>query len=131
MSMQDGELVRKSIVLHLISTLTTDGWASPGDWVIESYMEPTSGPPVVAVDIPDIRFTSWEIGNSNRVGIYYVDIQVDGKTSNGMEQLAAAMQSIKQASTQAAASTRQAERSAQDLNAMARQMEQAVVRYQL
>ncbi|MBN1285272.1 MAG: hypothetical protein JXB47_07735 [Anaerolineae bacterium] len=51
--------------------------------------------------------------------------------ANGMEQLAAAIASIKQASAQTAASTRQAERSAKDLLDMARQMEQAVARYQL
>ncbi|MBN1679089.1 MAG: PAS domain S-box protein [Anaerolineae bacterium] len=50
---------------------------------------------------------------------------------NGMEQLTAAMVSIKQATTQAAISTRQTERSAQDLDNMARQMEQTVTRYQL
>jgi methyl-accepting chemotaxis protein len=41
------------------------------------------------------------------------------------------MQVIRQASAQAAVSTRQAERSAQDLNAMARQMEEIVARYRL
>ncbi|MCC7445758.1 MAG: chemotaxis protein, partial [Anaerolineae bacterium] len=50
---------------------------------------------------------------------------------NGMDQLATAMSAIKQATTQTAASTRQAERSAQDLNAMAREMEQVVARYRL
>ncbi len=61
-------------------------------------------------------------------------IQIAGSTrqqTNGMDQLATAMSAIKQATTQTAASTRQAERSAQDLNDMARQMEQAVARYQL
>jgi methyl-accepting chemotaxis protein len=51
--------------------------------------------------------------------------------TNGMDQLAAAMASIKQASTQTAASTRQAERSAQDLNDMARRMQAVVARYQI
>ncbi len=51
--------------------------------------------------------------------------------TNGMDQLAAAMSSIKQASAQTAASTRQAERSAQDLNDMARRMELVVARYQI
>ncbi len=61
-------------------------------------------------------------------------IQIAGSTrqqTNGMDQLATAMSAIKQATTQTAASTRQAERSAQDLNDMARQMEQVVARYQL
>ncbi len=40
------------------------------------------------------------------------------------------MTAIKQATAQTAASTRQAEHSAQDLNDMARQMEQTVARYQ-
>jgi methyl-accepting chemotaxis protein len=50
---------------------------------------------------------------------------------NGIDQLVTAMSAIKQATTQTAASTRQAERSAQDLNEMARQMEQVIARYQL
>jgi methyl-accepting chemotaxis protein len=41
------------------------------------------------------------------------------------------MISIKQATTQTAASTRQAERSAQDLNELALQMQKAVARYQV
>ena len=45
--------------------------------------------------------------------------------------MATAMSAIKQATSQTAASTRQAERSAQDLNDMARQMELAVARYRL
>jgi len=61
-------------------------------------------------------------------------VQIAGSTRqqiNGMDQLATAMSAIKQATTQTAASTRQAERSAQDLNDMARQMELVVARYQL
>jgi methyl-accepting chemotaxis protein len=61
-------------------------------------------------------------------------VQIAGSTRqqiNGMDQLATAMNAIKQATTQTAASTRQAERSAQDLNEMARQMELAVARYRL
>ncbi len=50
---------------------------------------------------------------------------------NGMDQLAVAMTSIKQATGHTAASTKQAERSAQDLNDMARKMQEAVARYQL
>jgi methyl-accepting chemotaxis protein len=51
--------------------------------------------------------------------------------ANGMKQVAVAMTAIRQATTQTAASSRQAEHSAQDLNTMARQMEQTVARYQL
>jgi methyl-accepting chemotaxis protein len=51
--------------------------------------------------------------------------------TSGMDQLATAMISIKQATTQTAASTRQAERSAQDLNEMAHQMQQIVARYKI
>lgn len=60
--------------------------------------------------------------------------QIAASTSqqnNGMEQLAQAMSSIKQASVQTAASTQQAERSAKELNELARQMQDAVSRYQL
>ena len=53
------------------------------------------------------------------------------KQNNGMDQLATAIMSIKQATTQTAASTRQAERSAQDLNQMALQMQTAIARYRL
>ncbi len=51
--------------------------------------------------------------------------------TNGMDQLATAMAAIQQATAQTAASTRQAERSAQDLNNMARRMEQVAARYRL
>ena len=51
--------------------------------------------------------------------------------NNGMVQLAAAMNAIKQATTQTAASTRQAEQSARDLNDMARRMQEATARYRL
>lgn len=49
----------------------------------------------------------------------------------GMDQLSAAMGSIRQASIQTTASVQQAERSAQDLNAMAKQMQETVARYSL
>lgn len=61
-------------------------------------------------------------------------IQIAASTNqqtNGMDQLSTAMVSIKQATTQTAASTRQAELSAQDLNQLAHQMLNAVARYQL
>ncbi len=51
--------------------------------------------------------------------------------NNGMAQLAAAMHAIKQATTQTAASTRQAEQSARDLNEMARRMQEATARYRI
>jgi methyl-accepting chemotaxis protein len=51
--------------------------------------------------------------------------------TSGMDQLAAAMASIKQATVQTAASTRQAERSAKDLNEMAHQMQETVSIYRL
>lgn len=51
--------------------------------------------------------------------------------TNGMDQLATAMQAIKQASVEAAASTQQADRSARELNELAKQMEEVVARYQL
>jgi methyl-accepting chemotaxis protein len=50
---------------------------------------------------------------------------------SGMDQLSTAITSIKQATGQTAASTKQAERTAKDLNDMASQMEKAVSRYQL
>jgi methyl-accepting chemotaxis protein len=50
---------------------------------------------------------------------------------SGMDQLSTAILSIKQATAQTAASTKQAERSAKDLNSMADQMEKAVARYRL
>ena len=48
-----------------------------------------------------------------------------------MDQLNAAMASIKQASTQSTSSTRQTEESVRDLGEMAHHMEQAVARYRL
>ncbi len=60
--------------------------------------------------------------------------QIAASTSqqySGMQQLLAAMASIKQAAAQTATSTRQAEISARSLSDMASQMEQAVAQYQL
>ena len=48
-----------------------------------------------------------------------------------MDQLGNAMGSIKQASSQAASSTRQTEESVRSLAEMARQMEEAAARYRL
>ena len=50
---------------------------------------------------------------------------------SGMDQLSTAILSIKQATAQTSASTKQAERSAKDLNEMASLMEQAVAGYRL
>ena len=49
----------------------------------------------------------------------------------GMEQIGQAMGSIQQATTQALASTRQAERAAQDLHALAQSLQQAIAVYRL
>ncbi len=51
--------------------------------------------------------------------------------TTGMEQIALAMQNINQATMQSLASTRQTEKAAQDLAAMARQMEALIARYKL
>jgi methyl-accepting chemotaxis protein len=51
--------------------------------------------------------------------------------TTGIEQIALAMQNINQATIQNLASTRQAERAAQDLSSLARQMESLVTRYKL
>jgi methyl-accepting chemotaxis protein len=49
----------------------------------------------------------------------------------GMEQIGMAMSSIQQATTQALASTRQAERAAQDLHALSQSLQQAIAVYRL
>jgi methyl-accepting chemotaxis protein len=51
--------------------------------------------------------------------------------TTGMEQIALAMQNINQATIQNLASIRQAEKAAQDLSALARQMESVVAKYRL
>ena len=51
--------------------------------------------------------------------------------SAGMEQIALAMQNINQATVQSLASTRQTEHSAQDLSALAKQLDMLVARYKL
>jgi methyl-accepting chemotaxis protein len=48
-----------------------------------------------------------------------------------VEQIALAMQNINQATVQSLASTRQAEKAAQDLNDLARSLTETVERYQL
>jgi methyl-accepting chemotaxis protein len=49
----------------------------------------------------------------------------------GMEQIGQAMANIQQATTQALASTRQAERAAQDLHTLAQKLQQTVAIYRL
>ena len=49
----------------------------------------------------------------------------------GMEQIGQAMGSIQQATTQALASTRQAERAAQDLHTLAQSLQQTIAAYRL
>jgi methyl-accepting chemotaxis protein len=51
--------------------------------------------------------------------------------TTGMEQIALAMENINQATVQNLASTRQAEKAAQDLSSLAKQMESLVARYKL
>ena len=51
--------------------------------------------------------------------------------TTGMEQIALAMESINQATLQNLAPTRQAEKSAQDLSSVAKQLESVVARYKL
>ena len=50
---------------------------------------------------------------------------------SGIEQIALAMQNINQATVQSLASTRQAEKSAQSLNELARSLTERVAQYQL
>jgi methyl-accepting chemotaxis protein len=50
---------------------------------------------------------------------------------SGIEQIALAMRNINQATVQSLASTRQAEKSAQSLNELARSLAQTVAQYQL
>ncbi|NNJ12674.1 chemotaxis protein, partial [Chloroflexales bacterium ZM16-3] len=49
----------------------------------------------------------------------------------GMEQIGQAMGSIQQATTQALASTRQAERAAQDLHTLAQSLQRTISTYRL
>jgi methyl-accepting chemotaxis protein len=50
---------------------------------------------------------------------------------SGVEQIALAMRNINQATVQSLASTRQAEKSAQSLNELARSLSQTVAQYQV
>ena len=50
---------------------------------------------------------------------------------SGIEQIALAMRNINQATVQSLSSTRQAEKSAQSLNELARSLSQTVAQYQL
>jgi methyl-accepting chemotaxis protein len=51
--------------------------------------------------------------------------------TSGMEQIAVAMQNINQVTVQSMASTRQAEKSAQELNGLARSLTEQVAQYQV
>ncbi|MBN1285273.1 MAG: PAS domain-containing protein [Anaerolineae bacterium] len=74
-------------------------------------------------DLADIIEQSAQAANQIAASTY--------QQTNGMEQLATAIQAIQQATTQMTVSTRQAERSAKDLLDMAHQMEEVVARYRL
>lgn len=79
---QKTRLVHKSIVEHVISTLTTAGWTTPEDWVRTGFLPLNPGDILmVAVPVPERRTRSSELGNSTRVGVYFVDIECRAKTN--------------------------------------------------
>jgi len=74
MNQQKTRLVQKSIVRHLIGT-SLSGWTTPEDWVRIGYLYANpSDPPAVSVPVPERITASFELGNTNRVGTYLVDI---------------------------------------------------------
>ena len=58
-------------------------------------------------------------------------LSIAQQQTTGMEQIAQAMDNINQATLQNLASTRQAEKSAQNLSSVAQQLEAIVTRYKL
>jgi hypothetical protein len=73
---QKTRLVHKSIIQHLKTVLTTVGWSSPGDWVRTGYLSLNAPEPTaVGVPEPEMRGRSFELGNTNKLGTYFVDIE--------------------------------------------------------
>ncbi len=85
---QKTRLVHKSIVEHVKSALTTVGWTTPEDWVRTGFL-PLNPADIlmVAVPVPERRTRSSEMGNSTRVGIYFVDIECRAKTNAQLSDL--------------------------------------------
>ena len=81
---QPERLIMKSIILHLQTALTTVGWTTPEDWVVEGYINdnPDSRPPVVGVFVGETNGRSFELGNSNRQGLHSVEIEVWAVNTN-------------------------------------------------
>jgi len=73
---QKTRLVHKSIIQHLITVLTAASWVSPEDWVRTGYLSLNSPEPLaVGVPEPEVKFRSFEVGNSSKLGVYFVDIE--------------------------------------------------------
>ncbi len=60
-----------------------------------------------------------------------MQVVASGLQASGIEQIALAMRNINRATAQSLGSTRQAEKSAQSLNELARSLSQTVAQYQL
>lgn len=89
-SPQKDRLVTRSIVTHLRTALGNLGWTNTDDWVVIGNLNDNPDadrPPVVAVDITEDVQTSFELGNSNRLSFFTVDIELWGKNNAYLKDL--------------------------------------------
>ena len=85
---QKTRLVHKSIIQHLKAVLTTVGWTTPENWVRDGFLPLNPEEPImVAVPEPERRTRSFELGNSSRLGIYFVDVECLAKTNAQLSDL--------------------------------------------
>lgn len=84
MNQQKTRLVMKSIIEYLKSELVTYGWADAASFIFPGYLrKDQTNFPLVGVPVPECRGGSFELGNTNKRGTYFVDIEV--KCRNDME----------------------------------------------
>ena len=87
--MQIDTIVQISLIEHLRTALTAEGWSDTSDWVVAGYIDvnPTSRPPVVGVHIPETHRSSFEVGSTSRQGHYTVEIEVWGANITQLQAL--------------------------------------------
>ena len=75
MNQQKTRLVQKSIVRHLIGTSLTS-WTTPENWVKIGFLYANpAAPPAVGVTPPQRISRSFELGSTDKIGTYLVDIE--------------------------------------------------------
>ena len=87
MDQQETRLVQKSLVRHLIGT-SLSAWTTPENWVKIGFLyENPSTPPAVSVPVPEVVSESFELGNSDLLDTYIVDIDCRGNSNTQLTDL--------------------------------------------